>query len=121
MPDEKRIKRLFNLLLADWQKIWDYQKGLCAICQRPLRKANVDHCHASGLVRGLLCFRCNRALGAFFDDLFRLRNAVHYLERPPATEALGAERYGLPGRVDTKKQRRLAKKMKKALDKQKQV
>lgn len=120
-PREQRLKQIFNLTLEEWQKIYDYQKGMCAICRHHLKKPSVDHCHKTGLVRGMLCMICNRALGKFFDSLWRLEQAVAYLQNPPATLALGAEKFGLPGKVDTKKQRRLAKKLKKALDKAKKV
>jgi hypothetical protein len=108
----------FNLTELMWQKIYDHQHGICAICKKPMRKPNCDHAHDSGLVRGLLCPRCNRALGRFADSLVLLQAAVAYLLNPPATEALGGPHYGLPGRVDTKKKRKLIAKMKKLLDRQ---
>lgn len=119
-PRQRRLMDQFRLTESMWQSIYDFQKGLCAICQYPMKKPNVDHQHAgecAGLVRGLLCAACNRALGRFRDDLGRLQAAVAYLLNPPATMALGAPHYGMPGRVGTKKQRKLIKKMKK-LDKQ---
>jgi hypothetical protein len=41
----------------------------------------VDRDHAFGTVRGVLCFRCNVALGQFDDDIQKFRNAIDYLER----------------------------------------
>ena len=100
----------FKLLVGEWQKIWDYQGGLCAICGHPLKKANTDHDHKSGLVRGLLCARCNRALGRFGDSLLLILAAAKYLTNPPAVAALGGAHYGYPGRIGTKKHRKLLRK-----------
>lgn len=58
--------------------------GVCEICAGgPTgnhRRLVVDHNHATGLARGLLCGDCNRAIGAMGDDPERLRRAVAYLE-----------------------------------------
>lgn len=100
----------FKLTVEQWQKIWDYQGGLCAICKRPLKKANTDHAHDSGLCRGLLCPRCNRALGRFGDSLLLILAAAKYLTNPPAVAALGGAHYGYPGRIGTKKHRKMLRK-----------
>lgn len=112
-PRSRRLWDNFHLTEKKWQTIYDHQKGLCAICHKPMKKPNTDHCHVTGLVRGILCVFCNRALGRFRDDLNLLQAAVAYLLNPPATIALGEPHFGLPGRVNTKKSRRLAKKFKK--------
>lgn len=62
------------------------QNGLCAICAQPERSRryktlSVDHCHASGAIRGLLCSHCNRALGLFKDSVDVLMGAVRYLKK----------------------------------------
>jgi len=103
----------FKLLLVDWMKLWDHQKGKCAICGNKLIKANTDHNHTSGEVRGLLCSRCNRALGRFGDRLDLLLAAVAYLTDPPARTALGRTHFGYPGRIGTKKHRKMIAKLKK--------
>lgn len=56
---------------AEWDAIYERQGGVCAICEKPetvIRKGkllplSVDHDHATGRVRGLLCNRCNTAIG----------------------------------------------------------
>lgn len=96
-----RLKALFNLTPDEYDQIAQHQGGACFICGRLPKKQrlNVDHDHKSGLVRGLLCFSCNLALGRFRDDLSRLERAVEYLKHPPAVQALGEERLGRVGRV----------------------
>lgn len=59
------------------------QHEKCAICQTDdwgKRGPQVDHCHATGKVRGILCINCNNGLGRFADDPIRLRAAATYLE-----------------------------------------
>lgn len=67
------------------------QGGVCAVCQKPeteidrrtgaVISLSVDHDHATGAVRGLLCRRCNVGIGAFADNPVVLRSAASYLER----------------------------------------
>ncbi len=56
---------------------------LCSICLAPLvgKAAHLDHCHATGRVRGWLCSLCNRVIGLFKDDAERFRATARYLER----------------------------------------
>lgn len=56
------------------------QGGACAICQRADVRLSADHDHVTGLFRGLLCDRCNLALGQFRDDVERLLTAAIYQE-----------------------------------------
>ena len=60
------------------------QDGVCAICRKREAK-HVDHDHRSKMVRGILCFNCNRALGKFHDDVDLLQRAAEYLERSRVT------------------------------------
>lgn len=60
------------------------QGGACAICRTPNpggKGWSIDHCHASGAARGVLCPRCNTALGLFSDDPEAMRRAAHYVEQ----------------------------------------
>jgi len=54
----------------------------CDICGRFAtdRKLVVDHCHATGKNRGVLCIQCNTGLGQFQDNLLLLKQAICYIE-----------------------------------------
>jgi hypothetical protein len=80
-------KRGIHLTAKRFEAMLEVQGRACAICRVPFpadRRPPVDHCHASGEVRGLLCSNCNTALGHFEDDIDRIVNAALYLENPPA-------------------------------------
>ena len=78
------LQRHYGITLDDYNRMFAEQNGCCAICsihQSELKKAfAVDHCHTTGKVRGLLCFKCNTALGLFKDDQDLLNKAIHYLQ-----------------------------------------
>jgi hypothetical protein len=68
------------------------QDGKCRLCGTPEAESrhgvlDVDHCHTSGRIRGLLCHRCNWALGLLGDDPALLRCAAEYLEVQERTPA----------------------------------
>jgi len=107
----KILMMQFNLTPDDKLTILTFQHNVCAICKQPMKHPNCDHDHKTGQIRGYLCPMCNRALGRFRDSLDRLQAAVAYMTNFPATSALGAPRFGLPGRTGTKAQRKLAKKL----------
>jgi hypothetical protein len=106
------LDRYFKLTLDQHNQMEVFQENVCAICHKPpvTRRLATDHCHRTGLIRGRLCGHCNRVLGAVRDDISILIGAVLYLSRPPAIAALGHPHFGLPGRMGTKKQRKLAEK-----------
>ena len=99
-----RIKKFFNISIEEYDRVFEFQGGLCAICRQPPKSARlaVDHCHKTGLIRGLLCPWCNRAIALFRDNLERFENAVAYFKFPPFTQVLGEARHGLKGRVSNK-------------------
>lgn len=90
------IKTKFGISLDEFKEIERAQNGNCAICGkkeskkrngRPVR-LSVDHDHATGIIRGLLCTRCNTAIGLFEENPRFLRQAVEYLQRHTADKAL---------------------------------
>lgn len=81
-PEVRQQKaRLWNygLSQADFDALLEKQHGVCCICQEVPEKWNVDHDHATGEVRGLLCPPCNKGLAFFRDDPERMAHAIAYL------------------------------------------
>lgn len=87
--DRRRMLKAYNLSLEDYQKMVEEHAGNCAICGgkgfelSPGQKLLlvIDHCHATGKVRGLLCHNCNRGLGLMKDSVESLKKAIEYLEK----------------------------------------
>lgn len=104
-PRQKRLWDFYRLTEEDYKQILDFQGGVCAVSGRlPGRQSlNVDHCHATGKIRGLLSPWINKGLAFFEDDPVLLRAAAAYLESPPCTAAMGREVFGLLGRAQRKK------------------
>ena len=127
--DRQRTRFLsvaFNITPVEWELISTHQRGVCFVCERrPVgRRLATDHCHSTGLLRGLLCNRCNALLGKIENNFKRfglhkipdmtvvralLRFAL-YIQKPPATEALGRQVFGYPGKIGTEAYRKWAKK-----------
>jgi len=79
-----RLENLYKLSLEDFDALSEKQNNVCAICKKTNyngRPLVVDHSHISNKIRGLLCDKCNRAIGALEDDPKRLQNAILYLIR----------------------------------------
>jgi hypothetical protein len=80
------LKKKYKLSLEEFDNLLAAQDFVCACCKRSepggaSNQWNVDHCHESGKVRGLLCNACNIGIGCLGDDLQGARNALQYLER----------------------------------------
>jgi hypothetical protein len=78
----------YGLTPDEYNAMLDRQGGVCAVCGAAARRAHardmrlvVDHHHETGQVRGLLCHRCNRAIGLLADDPVLMRRAIGYLLR----------------------------------------
>ncbi len=73
----------YGLTPDGYKSLFNAQNGKCWICGKPpgKRRLAVDHDHATGTVRGLLCHNCNIGLGNFHDNTAHLLRAVEYLSR----------------------------------------
>lgn len=84
---EARVQATYGLAPGDYQRLYDFQGGVCAICRRAngaSRRLSVDHDHRTGRARMLLCRPCNDMLGHGRDDPEFFRRAADVLEFPPA-------------------------------------
>lgn len=83
------LKRNYGIAYRVYHQMLESQNNKCAVCggegfimnkDRHKLKLVVDHCHATGKVRGLLCHNCNRALSLFHDNIETLTKAINYLK-----------------------------------------
>lgn len=82
LRNRKSLLRRYGLTLEAYNALLADQDFRCAICrtQEPGKMSwQIDHCHSSGRVRGLLCIRCNTGLGHFRDSPELLQAAKEYL------------------------------------------
>jgi len=83
------LMRNFGINIDQYNQLKESQANCCAICDTHysnLKQAlNVDHCHVTGRIRGLLCASCNMALGLLKDDFNLLNKSIQYLQKetPP--------------------------------------
>lgn len=92
---DKRLQRTYGITLAQYDLMLEAQGGRCAICPRTAEscptRLHVDHDHKTGLVRGLLCWWCNRKLlPGVRDNADFAEGAADYLRNPPAQRVIGA-------------------------------
>ena len=76
---EQQLQRRYGITSQEREEMQRRQGDCCAICGGCFERLLVDHCHDTGVVRGLLCDRCNRALGYFQDREDVIRRAADYL------------------------------------------
>jgi hypothetical protein len=81
----RNYKVAYGITVEEYDEMLVTQGGKCAICSADEPggpgRWHVDHDHKTSKVRGLLCARCNRALGGFKDDPVILQSAIDYLRR----------------------------------------
>jgi hypothetical protein len=79
------MRRAYGMEPAEFLRLLEAQDGKCAICgggpNGPGTRLHVDHCHNSKRVRGLLCAKCNTAVGLLDDDPARADVLAAYLRR----------------------------------------
>ena len=124
----KYLKDNYKLTIEQWDIIAAFQGYVCFACGQPNkdgRRLATDHRHSDGLIRGLLCAKCNALLGKLENAFVRyglhkiegitliglVSRLLLYLRCPPATQALGLEIFGYPGKTGTKKHRKLLKRI----------
>jgi hypothetical protein len=76
------LKR-YGLSKEEYEIMFKKQNGLCLICKKQCssgQNLSVDHCHRTGKVRGLLCKKCNTALGMLEDNIQYFETAILYLK-----------------------------------------
>jgi hypothetical protein len=78
----KDRRRRYRISEEDYQRMVAVQGGRCAACGEAA-ELFVDHCHSTGIVRGLLCHTCNVGLGQLKDRDDRLVAAIAYIEGGP--------------------------------------
>jgi hypothetical protein len=82
------LVRAYGITIDDYNRMYEEQNGCCAICQIQSSGSStdlyVDHCHASGKVRKLLCNKCNLLLGQVGDNVSLLSTLVTYLNEHQA-------------------------------------
>jgi hypothetical protein len=90
MYRDQHLQRSFGITSAQYQELLASQNGVCAICGEgekniehkgsgAMTNLAVDHCHKTGIIRGILCISCNRALGGFKDSPELLQKAAQYV------------------------------------------
>lgn len=79
---KKQLKQRYGLTVEEYEAMLERCNGRCQICDSK-DKLNVDHCHATGAVRGLLCTSCNTGLGKLGDTREGLLAALRYLDGEP--------------------------------------
>lgn len=94
--DSQARFRKYGVTQDQYDAMLASQSGACALCRKP-PKANkrlgVDHDHATGVVRGLLCDPCNQGIGMLGDNAVGVAAALLYLllaERTAITDELQA-------------------------------
>jgi hypothetical protein len=77
------LMRIYGISREKKQEMISTQNDSCAICREKFvsgKYTDVDHCHTTNKIRGILCRNCNTGLGQFKDSPKLLQRAIHYIE-----------------------------------------
>jgi hypothetical protein len=80
---EYQLKTNYGISIQQFEDLFDSQDRSCKICKTKNisgKNWHVDHSHKHGKIRGILCSKCNQALGMVYDDIEILKNMIKYLE-----------------------------------------
>jgi hypothetical protein len=88
---EYYMKTKYGMTMDDYHRMLKEQGDKCDICgisvedykKKSRIRFHIDHCHTTGLVRGILCGPCNTGLGSFKDSTTSLSNSITYLKKKP--------------------------------------
>jgi hypothetical protein len=76
------LKSKYGMTPEVYDAMMSGQQGCCAICRLPITgRIHIDHDHATGRVRGILCYGCNVGLGFFNDSIVLMKGAIAYLAK----------------------------------------
>jgi len=81
------LSKRYGITVEKYEEMVEQQNNLCAICKKKESRTvngqsvrlTIDHCHKTGKVRGLLCGKCNKALGLLSEDCLVALEAASYL------------------------------------------
>ena len=89
--NKKRLERIYKLDPGQWDMMHKEQEGKCYLCRKEesaiekktgnIIRLAVDHCHATGKVRGLACKKCNMAIGLLNDDIELIEHIAKTLKQ----------------------------------------
>ncbi|SRR6266566_63035 len=98
----EHLWRVYGLTMEEYEQMLSDQSSLCACSgrsetrrvRRKKRSENapllqVDHCHTTGRIRGLLCSACNQALGLLEEDPRRIKALLRYVEEQVLQSSFG--------------------------------
>lgn len=78
------LRKKYGITIEQYDEMFTQQNGYCKVCKKHQSEfnspLNVDHCHKTKLVRGLLCGNCNKLLGLAKENPQTCKNAAKYLE-----------------------------------------